>query len=167
MKSPLIAIVLGSDSDLPLIKSGIESLKSFNISYEVRILSAHRCPDEVRKFARSASKRGIKAIIACAGMAAHLPGVIASFTIVPVIGVPLPSKMLKGVDSLASILQMPAGIPVATMSIGEPGVRNGILFALEIIALNNERVKRQLIKHKDNLRRKVLEKDEKVATIFS
>ncbi|HEO64012.1 MAG TPA: 5-(carboxyamino)imidazole ribonucleotide mutase [Candidatus Omnitrophica bacterium] len=167
MKSPLVAIVLGSDSDLPLIKSGIESLKTFNLPYEVRILSAHRCPDEVRKFARSASKRGIKAIIACAGMAAHLPGVIASFTIVPVIGVPLPSKVLKGVDSLASILQMPAGIPVATMSIGEPGVRNGILLALEIIALDNERVRKQLIRHKDNLRKKVLEKDEKIAAMFS
>jgi 5-(carboxyamino)imidazole ribonucleotide mutase len=166
MDKALISIVLGSDSDLPMLKGGLEILKSFKVEYEVRILSAHRCPDDVRKFARGASKRGIKAIIACAGMAAHLPGVIASFTTIPVIGVPLPSKTLKGVDSLASILQMPSGIPVATMSIGETGVKNGILFALQIIALDNEGLRKKLLKHKENLRKQVLVKDQKVSAMF-
>ncbi len=161
-----ISIILGSDSDLPMLKGGLEILKSFKVEYEVRILSAHRCPDDVRKFARGASKVGIKAIIACAGMAAHLPGVIASFTTIPVIGVPIPSKALKGVDSLASILQMPSGIPVATMSIGETGIKNGIIFALQIIALNNEKVRKKLLKHKESLRKQVLAKDEKISAMF-
>lgn len=166
MNSPLIAIVIASDSDLPLVKSGIEILKSFEVEFEMRVLSAHRSPEEVRRFARSAAKRGIKAIIACAGMAAHLPGVIASFTTLPVIGVPLPSKPFRGLDSLASILQMPSGIPVATMSIGEAGVKNAVIFGLEIIALENERIRKKLLEHKRYLRRVVLAKDEKVKNMF-
>jgi len=166
MGRALISIVLGSDSDLPMLKGGLEILKSFKVEHEVRILSAHRCPDDVRKFARGASKRGIKTIIACAGMAAHLPGVIASFTTIPVIGVPIPSKALKGVDSLVSILQMPSGVPVGTMSIGETGVKNGIIFAIQIIALNNEGLRKKLLKYKEGLRRQVLAKDEKTSTMF-
>ncbi|MDP8216161.1 MAG: 5-(carboxyamino)imidazole ribonucleotide mutase [Candidatus Kaelpia imicola] len=166
MGKALISIVLGSDSDLPMLKGGLEILKRFKVDYEVRILSAHRCPDDVRKFARAASKRGIKAIIACAGMAAHLPGVIASFTTIPVVGVPLPSKALKGVDSLASILQMPSGIPVGTMSIGETGVKNGVIFALQIMALSNERLRKRLLKYKENLRKQVLAKDERISAMF-
>ncbi len=166
MSKILISIVLGSDSDLPMLKDSMKVLKSFKVDYEVRILSAHRCPDDVRKFARGASKRGIKVIIACAGMAAHLPGVIASFTTIPVVGVPLPSKALKGVDSLASILQMPSGIPVGAMSIGETGVKNGVIFALQIIALNNESLRKKLLKYKENLRKQVLAKDEKISSMF-
>ncbi|MDP8233423.1 MAG: 5-(carboxyamino)imidazole ribonucleotide mutase [Candidatus Saelkia tenebricola] len=167
MDNSLISIVMGSDSDLPLLKPGIEILNSFGVKFEVRVLSAHRCPEDVRKFARGASKRGIKVIIACAGMAAHLPGVIASFTILPVVGVPLPSKALKGVDSLAAILQMPPGVPVATMSIGEPGIKNAVLFGLEIIALSNEHIRKKLLRYKENMRKTVLAKDEKMKNIFS
>jgi len=167
MKNNLVSVVVGSDSDLPLLKAGIEILNSFSIKFEVRVLSAHRSPEEVRKFARGASKRGIKVIIACAGMAAHLPGVIASFTTLPVVGVPLPSKALKGVDAFVSILQMPPGVPVATMSIGEPGVKNAVLFSLGIIALHNEKVKKKLLKYKENIRKAVLLKDEKISNMFS
>lgn len=166
MKSPEITIVIGSDSDLPLLKDGIEILRSFNVEFEVRVLSAHRSPEEVRKFARQASKRGIKVIIACAGLSAHLPGVIASFTTVPVIGVPIPSKPLKGVDSFLSILQMPSGVPVATMSIGEQGIKNAVYFALEILGLVQEKIKKRLQRHKENLRKTVLAKDEKIRNMF-
>ncbi len=167
MKNPLVSIVMGSDSDLPLLKPGIEILNSFGVKFEVRVLSAHRSPEEVRKFARGASKRGVKVIIACCGMAAHLPGVIASFTALPVVGVPLPSKTLKGVDSFVSILQMPPGVPVAAMSIGEPGVKNAVLFSLEIIALYNEKVRKKLLRYKENMRKTVLLKDEKISNMFS
>lgn len=167
MREAKVAIICGSDSDLPLLKSGIELLRSFKVNFEVRVLSAHRSPDEVRKFATTASRRGIKVIIACAGMAAHLPGVIASHTHLPVIGVPLPAKELKGLDSFISILQMPSGVPVATMSIGEAGVKNACIYALQILALSDEGIRRRLLKYKENLRRSVLKKDAKVKDMFS
>ncbi len=167
MKNVLISIIMGSDSDLPLLKSGIEILKSFDVKFEIRVLSAHRSPDEVKKFAHSASKRGTKVIIACAGLSAHLPGVVSSFTILPVIGVPLPGKTLKGVDAYVSILQMPSGVPVATMSIGEAGVKNASLYALEILALSDEKIKKKLLRYRENQRRSVLAKDEKISNMFS
>ena len=166
MKTVLVSIILGIDSDLPLVKEAVEILKSFNIPYEVRVLSAHRSPEDVRKFARSASKRGIKVIIACAGLAAHLPGVIASHTVLPVIGVPLPDKTFKGIDSLLSILEMPSGIPVGTMSIGKSGVKNAILYSLEILALGDEKIRKKLLRFRENLRKNVLSKDKKIKGIF-
>lgn len=166
MADAQVAMVIGSDSDLPKIKSGLELLESFGIKYEVRVLSAHRSSEEVRKFARSAGKRGIKVIIACAGLSAHLPGVIASHTTLPVIGVPLPGGELKGLDAFISILQMPSGIPVATMSIGEPGIKNAVLLAVEILAIYDEKLKKKINKYRENLRKKVIEKDGKVSSMF-
>lgn len=166
MADPEVAIVLGSESDLPQIKAGLELLESLGVKYEVRILSAHRSPDEVRKFARSAGRRGIKVIIACAGLSAHLPGVIASHTTLPVIGVPLPAGELKGLDAFISILQMPSGIPVATMSIGGAGVKNAVLLAAEILAIYDDKLKKKINKYRENLRKKVVEKDAKVSSMF-
>jgi len=166
MTEAWVAVVIGSDSDLPKIKSGLELLESFGIKYEVRVLSAHRSPEEVRKFARSAGKRGIKVIIACAGLSAHLPGVIASHTTLPVIGVPLPDGELKGLDAFISILQMPSGIPVATMSIGELGVKNAVLLATEILAIYDDKLKKKINKYRENLRKKVVEKDAKLSSMF-
>ena len=129
---PLVAVAMGSDSDLPVMQAAIDALVDFGITAEVRILSAHRTPDEMIAFARSAEARGIRVIIAGAGGAAHLPGMLAAVTPLPVIGVPVPLKHLDGMDSLLSIVQMPAGVPVATVSIG--GARNAGLLAARILA---------------------------------
>jgi 5-(carboxyamino)imidazole ribonucleotide mutase len=129
---PVVAVVMGSDSDLPVMRGAIDALAEFGLRAEVRILSAHRTPAEMLEFARSAAGRGLKVIVAGAGGAAHLPGMIASATPLPVIGVPVPATQLVGVDALLSIAQMPAGVPVATMAIG--GARNAGLFAVRILA---------------------------------
>jgi 5-(carboxyamino)imidazole ribonucleotide mutase len=141
---------MGSQSDAEIMKNCEEYLTQFGISSEVKILSAHRQPEETAHYARQAEGRGIRVIIAAAGMAAHLPGVVASLTILPVIGVPLPGSELQGVDALYSIVQMPAGIPVATMAIGKTGARNAAVLAAEIIALQDTSVKEKLIAFKKN-----------------
>ena len=132
-KGPLVGVVLGSKSDLPVVGKGLEILEELGIAYEVRILSAHRTPDEAAAYAKSAGDRGLVAVIAAAGRAAHLPGVLASHTLLPVIGVPVGGGPLSGVDALYSIVQMPSGIPVATMGID--GAANAALFAAQIVAL--------------------------------
>ena len=140
----LVAIIMGSDSDWPIMKHAAEVLDDFNISYEAQVVSAHRTPDLMFKFAEDAEKKGFQVIIAGAGGAAHLPGMVASKTTLPVLGVPVPSKHLEGHDSLLSIVQMPKGIPVATFAIGEPGSYNAGLFAISLIAVNDEEVNQKL-----------------------
>jgi 5-(carboxyamino)imidazole ribonucleotide mutase len=140
----LVAIIMGSDSDWPIMKHAAGVLDDFNISYEAQVVSAHRTPDLMFKFAEDAEKKGFQVIIAGAGGAAHLPGMVASKTTLPVLGVPVPSKHLEGHDSLLSIVQMPKGIPVATFAIGEPGSHNAGLFAISLIAVNDEEVNQKL-----------------------
>ena len=140
MKKNKVSIVMGSDSDWKTMKLASDILKSFQIEYESKIVSAHRTPDRLFKYSEKIHERGIKVIIAGAGGAAHLPGMVASKTCIPVIGVPIMSKALSGLDSLYSILQMPKGCPVATMAIGTPGAINAALFATSILALSDERI---------------------------
>ena len=143
-KKSLVAIIMGSESDWPIMKNAAEVLDDFDISYEAQVVSAHRTPDLMFKFAEEAEKKGFQVIIAGAGGAAHLPGMVASKTTLPVLGVPVPSKHLEGHDSLLSIVQMPKGIPVATFAIGEPGSYNAGLFAISLIALNDKEVNQKL-----------------------
>lgn len=143
-KSPAVAVIMGSQSDWPTMKDACDILDHFNIFYEKKILSAHRTPDEMREFAIKASERDFKVIIAGAGGAAHLPGMTASYTTLPVIGVPIVSKTMQGLDSLYSIVQMPKGIPVATVAIGN--ATNAGILAAQIIALNDEKIQKALEK---------------------
>ena len=152
----LVAIIMGSDSDWPIMKHAAEVLDDFNISYEAQVVSAHRTPDLMFKFAEEAEKKGFQVIIAGAGGAAHLPGMVASKTTLPVLGVPVPSKHLEGHDSLLSIVQMPKGIPVATFAIGEPGSYNAGLFAISLIALNDKEVNQKLKDFRKKQVKKVL-----------
>ena len=133
-ESPLVAVVMGSSSDWPTMVKAVEVLQHFGLAHEVRVLSAHRMPDEMFSFAESAMQRGLRAIIAGAGGAAHLPGMLAAKTTVPVLGVPVATRHLGGQDSLYSIVQMPAGVPVATFAIGEAGATNAALFAVALLA---------------------------------
>lgn len=162
LKRPVVGIVMGSDSDLPAMEEAAKVLEAFGIPYEVRILSAHRSPSLASEYAKTAEKRGLKVIIAGAGGAAHLPGVLAAQTTIPVIGVPLDSSPLKGLDALLSIVQMPGGVPVAAMAIGKPGAKNAALFAAEILALSNPKLKEQLLKYKEELSAQVEEKDRRL-----
>ena len=134
---PLVGIVMGSRSDWDTMKPAADRLKAFNIAYETRVVSAHRTPDLLFDYAQSAHQRGLRAIIAGAGGAAHLPGMLAAKTAVPVLGVPVQSKALNGLDSLLSIVQMPAGIPVATFAIGQAGAANAALFAAALLAMDH------------------------------
>ena len=140
--TPLVGIAMGSDSDWPILKDAAEMLERLGVSYEKRVVSAHRTPDDMSEYGRSAAKRGLKVIVAGAGGAAHLPGMLAAYTEVPVIGVPIPSKQLKGIDSLLSIVQMPSGVPVATVAIG--GGANAGILAAQIVGTFNEKVRRNL-----------------------
>tara|TARA_Y100001960_G_scaffold231165_1_gene242726 strand:+ start:67 stop:555 length:489 start_codon:yes stop_codon:yes gene_type:complete len=136
-KKPLVSIIMGSKSDWPTMKNASKILKSFKITHEVKIISAHRTPKRMFEFAEKAEQRGIKIIIAGAGGAAHLPGMTASISNLPVLGVPIESKKLKGLDSLLSIAQMPAGIPVGSLAVGEAGAINAALLAVSILGLEN------------------------------
>ncbi|MEI8361792.1 MAG: 5-(carboxyamino)imidazole ribonucleotide mutase [Betaproteobacteria bacterium] len=143
-KQPLVAIIMGSDSDWPIMKAAAQMLADFDIPYTAEVVSAHRTPDLMFSFAENAAKKGYQVIIAGAGGAAHLPGMVAAKTILPVLGVPVPSKHLQGQDSLLSIVQMPKGIPVATFAIGEAGAANAGLFAASILALNDAELTQKL-----------------------
>lgn len=143
-RNPVVSIIMGSPTDLPTMKEAVSILGEFRVPHEVKILSAHRSPELARRFAKSAHKRGIKLIIAGAGGAAHLAGVVASHTILPVIGVPMETTHLKGIDSLLSTVQMPAGVPVGCMAIGKSGARNAAILALEILGLNNAGIRKKL-----------------------
>ena len=159
---PIISIIMGSTSDLPVMEKAAQVLNDFSIPFEINALSAHRTPEEVEKFARGAAPRGIKVIIAAAGMAAHLPGVIAAMTPLPVIGVPV-KVSLEGLDSILSILQMPPGIPVATVGIN--AAQNAGILAAQIIAAGDSDVMKEVIKYKEGLKQKIVEANEELKKI--
>ena len=148
---PKVAIVLGSDSDYPIIQDMIKILKDFDIDHELTVSSAHRSPDRTQRYAASLEERGIQVVIACAGAAAHLAGVIASHTILPVIGVPIDSSPLQGLDALLSTSMMPAGVPVATMGIGKSGASNAAVLAAQILARNSPELSERIRKYKRRL----------------
>lgn len=159
---PEIGIILGSDSDLPKVKDCFAILEEFGVDFEIVILSAHRTPRQTTEWAVSAKGRGIKAIIAVAGGAAHLPGVVASHTVLPVIGVPVETNIAGGLDSVLSILQMPSGIPVAAMPAGKAGGANAALFALSILSLLNESYALKLAEYRKTMADKIIGKNEKL-----
>jgi|SRR5690554_3186791 5-(carboxyamino)imidazole ribonucleotide mutase len=144
-RKPLVAIIMGSDSDWPVMKMAAQMLTDLGVAYEARVVSAHRTPDLMFEFAESAASNGFRVIIAGAGGAAHLPGMVAAKTTLPVLGVPVPSKHLNGQDSLLSIVQMPKGIPVATFAIGEAGAANAGLFAASILAIEDSELAERLV----------------------
>ena len=158
-----VAIIMGSDSDLPIMKDSAKFLDNMGISYEMKILSVHRCPDEAIDYAKNLKNRGVKAIIAGAGGAAHLPGIFAAVNTCPVIGVPIHSKALNGIDSLYSIVQMPSGIPVATVAIN--GAKNAAILATQIIGVSNENIHSKLADFKSGLKDAVMEKDAKLQDV--
>jgi phosphoribosylaminoimidazole carboxylase PurE protein len=159
---PLVSIVMGSDSDLEIMREAGKALEEFGIAYEIDVTSAHRSPDRTAEYARNAAGRGIQVIIAGAGGAAHLAGVIAAYTTLPVIGVPIPSAALQGMDSLLATVQMPAGIPVATVAIGKPGATNAGILAAQMIALADASIAKKLAAHKEKLAWGVEEKSRKL-----
>ena len=155
--SVMVGILMGSNSDWPIMKQAAEMLEQFCVAYEAKVVSAHRMPDDMFDYAETAHARGIRAIIAGAGGAAHLPGMLAAKTIVPVFGVPVPSKYLSGQDSLYSIVQMPKGVPVATFAIGEAGAANAALFAIALLANHNPDLAQQLADFRARQQQSVLE----------
>jgi 5-(carboxyamino)imidazole ribonucleotide mutase len=161
-ESPVVSIVMGSDSDLEIMNEAAKALEDFGIPYEIDVTSAHRSPARTGEYARGAASRGVKVIIAGAGGAAHLAGVIAAETTLPVIGVPIPSTSLNGLDSLLSIVQMPAGIPVATVAIGKAGATNAGILAAQIVGLSSATVARKLKALKEKLAKSVDEKSQKL-----
>jgi phosphoribosylaminoimidazole carboxylase PurE protein len=162
MSKTLVSIVMGSDSDLEIMREAGKALDNFGIGYEIDITSAHRSPERTAEYASKAAARGIRVIIAGAGGAAHLAGVIAAHTTLPVIGVPIPSTSLNGMDSLLATVQMPAGIPVATVAIGKPGATNAGILAAQMIALADSSIAKKLEAHKRKLAVEVEEKSKKL-----
>jgi 5-(carboxyamino)imidazole ribonucleotide mutase len=158
--SPLVGIIMGSDSDWPTLKPAAEVCAEFDVPCEVRVVSAHRTPDDMASYAKSAHERGLRVIIAGAGGAAHLPGMVASHTPLPVIGVPVVSKSLNGLDSLLSIVQMPGGVPVATVAIG--GGRNAGLLAVQVLATSDDRLRARVMAFKAQLAAESREKDQRL-----
>ena len=160
MLKPLVSIVMGSDSDLDIMKGAADVLEELGIAYEAVIISAHRTPEDARDYSKGAETRGVKVIIAGAGGAAHLPGVIAAYTLLPVIGVPIKTPTLKGVDSLYSIVQMPSGIPVGTMAID--GAKNAGIFAAEILSLGSSEIADKLSQYRSVMAGQVSEKSKRL-----
>ncbi|SRR6266542_346104 len=158
----LVSVIMGSDSDWPTMRAAADALAEFDVAYEVRVVSAHRTPEAMLEYAKTAADRGLRVIIAGAGGAAHLPGMVASATPLPVIGVPVPLAHLDGLDSLLSIVQMPAGVPVATVSIG--GARNAGLLAVRILAAADDGLRARMLSFQDGLRALVAEKDATLRT---
>ncbi|RMF92062.1 MAG: 5-(carboxyamino)imidazole ribonucleotide mutase [Planctomycetota bacterium] len=154
-----VGIVMGSDSDWPKIRKAAESLDEFGVGYEVRVMSAHRTPAAVQEYAETAYDRGLRVIIAAAGGAAHLAGVVAAHTVLPVIGLPVPTQLAGGLDSLLSMSQMPGDVPVATMAVGMGGPRNAGLLAVQILALSDESLHQKLVQFKADLVDKIKAKD--------
>jgi 5-(carboxyamino)imidazole ribonucleotide mutase len=153
---PLVGIIMGSKSDWDTMRHADEVLATFGVEHECRVVSAHRTPDWMREYATSAESRGLEVLIAGAGGAAHLPGMVAAHTTLPVLGVPVESATLKGLDSLLSIVQMPGGVPVATLAIGKAGATNAALLAVSILATSRPELRAKLVQHRDELRQKVL-----------
>lgn len=156
--SKKVGVIMGSQSDWETMKNSVKILEQFSIPYELNIVSAHRTPDRLYAYAKAAKNKGIKVIIAGAGGAAHLPGMIASLTSIPVLGVPILSKALSGMDSLLSIVQMPAGVPVATLAIGDPGASNAALMAAQILSLNDKALDRKVKNYRTKQTNSVLDK---------
>jgi 5-(carboxyamino)imidazole ribonucleotide mutase len=155
--TPAVGVIMGSDSDWPIMSAAAEALAEFDVAHEVRVVSAHRTPVAMLDYARTAAERGLRVIIAGAGGAAHLPGMVAAATPLPVIGVPVPLKYLDGIDSLLSIVQMPAGVPVATVSIG--GARNAGLLAVRVLAASDVALRERMSAYQTGLERLVADKD--------
>jgi len=151
-----VSVIMGSASDLGIVKGCTDTLKDFRIGFELKVLSAHRSPKELEKYIRLAEKRGVEIFIAAAGGSAALAGVIASRTTLPVIGIPIPTKDLKGLDSLLSTVQMPGGVPVAAMAVGSAGAKNAAIFAAQILSLTDKGLRQKLAKHKRNMTARVL-----------
>ena len=162
MSKPLVAIVMGSESDMPVMNETIKILEQFKVEYKLIVASAHRSPRLVQEFAKGAEEAGLEVIIAGAGGAAHLPGVIAAETILPVIGVPIDSSAMKGLDSLLSIVQMPGGVPVASMAIGTAGARNAGIFAVQILSRKTPSLLNQLRQYKEGMAEAIAEKNKKL-----
>lgn len=160
LDKPKAAVIMGSDSDLPVVRKTIEVLKTFEVDFEINIISAHRTPDRAAEYAKQAEDNGFEVIIAAAGKAAHLPGVLAAFTTLPVIGIPIKSSTLDGLDSLLSIVQMPSGIPVATVAVD--GAENAGLLAVQILSVKYSYLRDKLKAHKEEMKQSVVEKDKKV-----
>jgi phosphoribosylaminoimidazole carboxylase PurE protein len=157
--TPKVAIVLGSDSDYPVLQDALKLLNAWGVSYEVTLSSAHRSPDRTHRYAVTLEERGVQLVIACAGAAAHLAGVVASHTILPVIGVPVDSSPLKGIDSLLSTSMMPAGVPVATMGIGKAGATNAAILAAQILARSDAALAQKLKDYKKQMAEQIEERD--------
>ena len=162
-QKPVIGIVMGSDSDFPVMEEAVKTLKFFDIPHEVRVISAHRAPAQVMEYARTAEKRGLKVIIAGAGGAAHLAGIIAAETTLPVIGVPIESSPLHGIDALLSTAQMPGGVPVATMAVGKAGAKNAAILSAQILSIYDGEINGKLKKFKASLEQEVTAKDRAIA----
>ena len=165
MAKPVVGILMGSDSDLPVMQEAASMLQEFGIEYEMTIASAHRTPKKVLEYSQSAERRGLKVIIAGAGWAAHLAGVVAAQTTLPVIGVPIDSSALKGLDALLSMVQMPGGVPVATMSLGKAGAKNAGVFAAQIIASSDVKMANRLKVYKVEMEREVEEKAKRLSVL--
>jgi phosphoribosylaminoimidazole carboxylase PurE protein len=164
LSAPIVSVVMGSDSDFPIMSETINILEDFGIPHEVFLTSAHRSPERTAAFAKKASQRGIKIIIVGAGAAAHLAGVIASQSLLPVIGIPIDATALGGIDALLSIAQMPGGVPVATMAVGKAGARNAALLAIRILALEDDSLQKKLRLFIQNMAREIEEKQENITS---
>ena len=162
MDKPLVGIVMGSDSDWPLVRKTCETLDSFGVAYETRVISAHRTPEVAIEYSKSAEGRGLKVVIAAAGGAAHLAGVIAAATVLPVIGVPVAGGALNGLDALYATVQMPGGVPVATVACGSAGPVNAALLAVQILGTADGALREKFRAHKETLKRKVAAADERI-----
>jgi phosphoribosylaminoimidazole carboxylase PurE protein len=161
-RRPLVGIIMGSDTDLPVMSESAKMLEKFGIPYEIEVTSAHRSPARTHEYASTAVERGLKAVIVAAGGAAHLAGVVAALTTLPVIAVPMATTVLSGIDSLLSSVQMPAGVPVAAMAIDKPGAINAAIYAAEILATSDPEVAQKLISYKEELAKSVAEKSARV-----
>ena len=157
-----VGLILGSDSDWHVVREAAKVLDEFGLGYEVKVISAHRSPQAAHDYASQAASRGLKVVIAAAGMAAHLAGALAANTTLPVIGIPVASGSLGGMDALLATVQMPPGVPVATVAIGPPGARNAAILAVQILALSDPKLAQKLAEHKTSLAKKVAEKSEKL-----
>ena len=164
MANPLVVLLMGSDSDLPTVKEACSVLQSFGVAFEAHVLSAHRSPEDLVAYVRKAEQSGVRAFIAAAGGAAHLAGVIAAHTIRPVIGIPIQTNAMGGLDSLLSTVQMPGGVPVATMAIGAGGARNAGLFAVQILALTDSALAEKLKEYRAEQIEQVRQKDKRIQT---
>jgi 5-(carboxyamino)imidazole ribonucleotide mutase len=166
MPSPLVALIMGSDTDLPTVKEACVVLASFDVPIQVRVLSAHRSPEDLVAYVKQAEQGGVRVFIAAAGGAAHLAGVVAAHTTRPVLGIPIQTSALNGLDSLLSMVQMPGGVPVGTMAIGTAGARNAAIFAVQILALSDEELNGKLTQHRIQQAKQVQQKDARVQKEF-